>query len=533
VPYSTTIGLHDLVIPIINNATIHYDVRETLLSETPEVTMAPFLVNLNSFSQALGTSPEALAIQNSIDSFNAVYDNANLADKTQMSILYKANKALFDNIILNDFSTVTGRELTTSDIVLLAKHSAAVWLMAAGAIVAIAEPTKIGVAVGSILVAVGAYKAYEYFNQLSNENLNTDILGCNGILGNNNRNTNNTFLTFQNDVTSSVTLNTMERGLITSDASKTLPGVVSFFEDYNGYNYYINKLNGIITWVNNNIIFADFSLISLEQLPTSSPQVSQIANQNIFNNITFNVTHPNLTLVSASLQSDGQMNIKIKITGSPASLPVESFLNYSYSDEFSTFSGKLPIKVQNDPLGKWYVATYTFGPLNFGTDSAPVWTTCGGQSGQSGNVYIYMNNENTQLVSYFKSIISDIPSYYSKMFMNRPYPFFYQETSVNYNLGPDPNNTSSQMQKHINLGGFTSDDNWNTIRSTNMQVGGITMKSTPYGTGCGPNGTLEFGYSFPMNFQYIGTTPPNELTNVNLTQIYNLMTSPGYLNVIE
>jgi hypothetical protein len=48
------------------------------------------------------------------------------------------------------------------------------------------------------------------------------------------------------------------------------------------------------------------------------------------------------------LQSDGQLNLNIKITGAPVSLPVESFLNYSYSDDFSTFSGKLPIKVTKD-----------------------------------------------------------------------------------------------------------------------------------------------------------------------------------------
>jgi hypothetical protein len=75
--------------------------------------------------------------------------------------------------------------------------------------------------------------------------------------------------------------------------------------------------------------------------------VATATNQTIYNHFTFSITNPNLTLVNSTLQSDGQMALKINIIGSPTT-PIDSFLNYSYSDEFNTFSGKLPITVSNE-----------------------------------------------------------------------------------------------------------------------------------------------------------------------------------------
>lgn len=530
VPFSTTIGMHDLVIASLNNATVHYEVQDTVLSDTPDATMAPFFDNVAAFVQTLDASPQAVSVQNSLNSFTAIYNNADATAKTQMAVLYKANKAQFDNMLLNDFSSVTGKNLTPDDVVLLAKHSYAVWAMAGGALVALYAPDPIEKAFGVGLASAGAYKAYKFFEQLAEENLNTTGLMADEIMGTNNRDAMETHITFQNDVVQNVNLSIKERPLIVSDAGKTQADAVAFFKIHTKYNFVINKVNAVITWVNANVAFADFDLIQLEVLPGSTTEVYSDVTAGTFSKINLTVTHPNLQLVSTALQGTGALDVKIKIIGSPSSMPVESFLNYSYSDGFSTFSGKLPIKVQNEAVGKWYVGSYTLGPVNYVTLGV---TPCGGQNGQSGEVYIYMNNENTEMVCYFKSVVSEIPSFYTKMFFNRPYPYFLQETSLSYNLGPDPNNTSSTMTKYVTMGGFTSDDNWVSIRSTNMQVGGTIAKNAPNGTACGPSGTIEFGYNFPMTFQYTGTTPPSGLTSANLSKIFTTMNSPSAINVVE
>jgi hypothetical protein len=107
-------------------------------------------------------------------------------------------------------------------------------------------------------------------------------------------------------------------------------------------------VNGAISWVNDNVMFADFSLISLEQLPGSSAQISTTVDAGTFSDINFSINHPNLTLVSSTLQSNGQLKMKVKIVGTPSSFPIQSDLYYSYSDEFSTFTGKFPIEVSAD-----------------------------------------------------------------------------------------------------------------------------------------------------------------------------------------
>ena len=353
VPSDATVGLQDLLIPALDNATIHYDVKEALLSGTPEATMVPFFENLNSFAVTLDASTEALALKKSLTSFTAVFENASSEDKTKVANLYHSNKALFDNLLLNDFNSISRKNQEISDIDLLIKHSAAVFAMATGAVVVLSPLTRVEKAFGAALIVVGAYKARAYFLQILPKKFNRISCAFNGILGMGNRSQTETSLCFQSDVSNTVALYTVGRGWVTSDASKTQPATVSFFEDYNRYNYYANKVNAVLTWVNNNVPFADFSLISLEQLPTTSNIGTQITNQEIFSNIIFSVTHPNLTLVSAKLQSDGQLSLKIKIKGTPTALLVESFLNYSYTDDFSSFSGKLPIKISPSLIGTW------------------------------------------------------------------------------------------------------------------------------------------------------------------------------------
>ncbi|HSD13076.1 MAG TPA: hypothetical protein VLB74_00355 [Flavobacterium sp.] len=363
VPYSSIVGLQDLVIPTLG-ATVHYDVKNTQLTETPEATLAPFFTNLDTFESTLDASAESVAIQNSLNSFNDYYTNASEDEKMEMAVLYKANKVQFDKILLYDYSDVTGKSITASDITLLAKHSLACIAVVGGSFaVLFGEPaTK---ALGAVVAYVAFEKAKQFHEELEERKLNTVNLVVNSIMGTTDRNGNNSSRTevlFQSDVMTTLDLETSERSLIASDSNKTQSGVVSFFNDQNRYNYYANKVNVQLQWLNDNNPFFDFDLVPLEQLPASSPAENEVVTQEIFNSLQLSVNDPNLELVSSSLQSDGQLNLKIKIIGTPSSLPVESFLNYSYSDEFSSFSGKFPITVAgtNDVslVGNWSIVGY-------------------------------------------------------------------------------------------------------------------------------------------------------------------------------
>lgn len=364
-PYSTTIGLHTLTISALKT-TVTYDVKDTVLSETPEATLATFFTNLNTFSQTLDTSPEALLVKNTLDSFNTYYANASIEEKKEMAILYKANKTQFDQVFLDDFSNSnirTSKTVFFKDAKLaVAKHIRAVALMASGvALITVGSP--IAITIGVVMATGGAYKAYKA-NEEAVDNLFATIgTEVGGFFGTSNKKTTlSDVLTFSDDVSSKVSFNFMQRNIIASDESKTEPLAQEYFKSYNQYNYYANKDNIEIDKLNNDK-GTTYSLIPLEVLPTTSPEIKTAVNADTFKNIQFTISHPNLTLVSATLQSDGQLNMKIKITGTPASLPIESFLNYSYGDDFSSFSGKLPIKVNYSLIGTWVAESVNGVPV--------------------------------------------------------------------------------------------------------------------------------------------------------------------------
>ena len=333
VPNSTTLGEQDLLISSLNDVRIHYDVQEIVLTETVEVTMEPFFANLESFSQNLDTSPEAVDAQNALVSFNNYYSNTTLENKTELAILYKANKIMFDRVLQN--VNITGKTSISN-----AECFGAAVIGMGASIPLLLAPTGATQITGVVLGGASIYYAIKCGKPLWNEYVLASFLNVNGILGTNQR---NTFIAFSNDVSSTLSLNTVNRKLISSDSSRTESTWVYFFPYFDLLNVNIAKINDVIPVVNN-FPFVNFPLIPL---PASSPEVNTVVNQTIFSNIQFSVNHPNLQLVSSILQSGGQLNMKIKIIGTPTVLPVESFLNYTYSDDFSEFSGKLPIEVSN------------------------------------------------------------------------------------------------------------------------------------------------------------------------------------------
>jgi uncharacterized protein (TIGR02145 family) len=346
VAQTTPLGLIDLIIPTLNNTTIHYEVKNTELSETPDETMAPFFTNLNAVNFI--NSAQNLELQNSINSFNAVYDNLTLEEKTEMAIMYKANTVLINNILLNDFSSFGRNNASSTGIISsMTLHKTAVLGIAAGAVL-----FELGVhpgvkALGAVLAGVSTGFAIEYFGQVIDIAAIRFGIMADNLIGTNDRDSQSTFISFQNDVQKSMSLDTKNRKLMASDSDNPKSDIISFFKYHNKFNYIINAINNQITWVNNNVIFANFSLIGLEVMPTTSPNVDNSVNTVDFSKISFSVNHSSLQLVSSTLQSDGQLNMKIKIIGTPNSLPVESFLNYSYTDDLSSFSGKLPIEVNS------------------------------------------------------------------------------------------------------------------------------------------------------------------------------------------
>jgi len=117
-----------------------------------------------------------------------------------------------------------------------------------------------------------------------------------------------------------------------------------------------------ILWVNNAIPFVSFDTLPLAQVSSSANPVTADVTSQIMQKINFNISHSNLSLETATLQNNGQLNLKVKFVGNPTATSISSTLNYTYNDDFSSFSGSFPIEVNIDTstflVGNWNLIEY-------------------------------------------------------------------------------------------------------------------------------------------------------------------------------
>lgn len=366
VPFNAEIGEQDLLIPSLNNTTIQYLVKDVVPADVPEVATEPLFQNFDRLTVSLSqsTSPDAAMAINNIEHFKNYFENhATDDDKLQISRAYEANKELFDNILIEDFSTPTGR-FTRDDKVILGKFVLAVMLIDGGSILAVRGPHPGIKALGIVIAGIATTKAIDYYVQFIEKEVKELGININSLSGNNSRNAQTTALSLTSDQASVFTLKTERRKLDATDQNTSIALLKSVFDSRNYYNKIVTSVNEAIDFVNTHIPFVEFDFIQLAHLEDTSTTVLALADQEVFNNYAFTVSDPNLELKSVSFEGDGQISIKIKLAESITSSPYESFLNYSYNDELNSFSGKIPLQIiqtENPLIGTWILESFSGG----------------------------------------------------------------------------------------------------------------------------------------------------------------------------
>ncbi|MFH7011317.1 lipocalin family protein [Flavobacterium sp. FlaQc-52] len=357
---TTPIGLNKLTIPALANKSILIDVKEVVLTETPEKTLEGFIFNFNQSSQKLDDSQEGIDAKKNISRFTSFLTNASLEEKRQLAILYKVNQSLFDNPFY-DTDNLAGKNILNQLKLIISFDKnvllivPAVWMIYAGeTLVKLA-----GVALAAFAV-YNAIKAHKRFQTEALNSIDADLREAEIIKKRESDNT-NTPLNLLSNNTKTVTINTRDRILITSDKNNSKPVIINLFKSQDSFNNSVNKMNTVILWLNQNIPTINYSLFKTLELPSNGQIVLSPADLLTFKNFKFSINHPNLILKSASYQSIGKMDLNIEITGTPSTTPITSTLNYTYDDEFSTFSGSLPINVNKSLsiLGSWKWKSFT------------------------------------------------------------------------------------------------------------------------------------------------------------------------------
>lgn len=353
IPANANLGTTLLTISSLNT-TISYNVLQPVLPQTPDETIAQFTTLGDAFiASQTETDPE-----NNYEKFKDFYaNNATAEQKEQIALFYYANKQAIDNLIQFDPENPNGR-FSTSDAVLIGKFMLAVG--AGGASAWIAYSQVIADPAGAILGAAAAYffytKAKFYGTRIVNiANITTTGLSLGGLSGTNGRSI-KSIIKLTDGTAVSLPFQLQGRALTLSDANTTHETVSGFFGKLNYMNDFITKTNAAIEWINVKVPLVNFSTFELIALQTSPATVSTNVSGEAMQDISFSINHPDLQLVNASLANDGQLNLKVKITGNPAETTVVSTLNYTFSDGLSNFSGYFDIECAVEQFELEYIS---------------------------------------------------------------------------------------------------------------------------------------------------------------------------------
>ena len=158
----------------------------------------------------------------------------------------------------------------------------------------------------------------------------------------------NAALTLTDNQATSLPFAVNAKNFSNTDSNVQKEFVQTYFTAKNKLNGFINDLNTAINWINNNVPLLTLSTINTVEVPATAPLNSFDTNAQVMQRFSFSVNHPNLSLENATLQSDGQLNLKVKFVGNPTVTTINSTLNYTYNDDFSSFSGSFPLNVINE-----------------------------------------------------------------------------------------------------------------------------------------------------------------------------------------
>jgi hypothetical protein len=355
---ATPLGQTQLSIPSLNNIKIIYEVVEATLTQSPAATLQPLMDFQAQYGATLTNAPEDAPFLQNHNAFTQYFANLSGEDQIKAAKFYKTNKTIFDAVYNTNYDAIQGKAAnqTQADFdfqlyrSLILRHKLAVAVtVIAGTLAATPPYDPIETTLSAAVAVVGIKKSSDFHKQIIDDVFRVVEIKLNNLLGLNNRmaNTTNATLTLTDNQATTLPFAVNARTFNNTDSNVQKEFVQTYFTAKNKLNTFINQLNTAINWMNNNIIFLSLSTINTVDVPATAALNSFDTNTSLMQRFTFAVNHPNLSLENATLQSDGQLNLKVKFVGNPTATTINSTLNYTYNDDFSSFSGSFPIEVNS------------------------------------------------------------------------------------------------------------------------------------------------------------------------------------------
>lgn len=407
-------GVHTLSIADLRDVNVTYDIKNPTLTKSADETINTMLSDFVAHSSE--DNSQKMLIEKSLKNLKNIYDKASEKDKRIMAMSYQANKTLFDNLLSSltqienqkmvaehpDFRSAAWRPSFNGSIVasdfwqfnkisdavrgarsIFTRYNACVFVAGGAAVIAVGVyPWGIHTAV-ALTVGIIAYSKIPDAHSAAVDDFSTVAgLALSDKQGKNHTRispqsteksgienakkssgTSTATIKLSHDKYTSLPVQLRARKLEESDVSSPSPVIQTFFKDLKESNDLADKVNKVSKWCNEHIPFCDLPLLQSLGVPkNSSSVVLEKTPVDLLEYLSVSVDHTNVQVVDVLLNEDGDLDIKVKIVDSDVS-EIRTSLKYVYKDEFSSFSGSIPIQIEKQIslIGDWTLKNHYAG----------------------------------------------------------------------------------------------------------------------------------------------------------------------------
>lgn len=421
-------GKQELLIPELNNLRVDYVVKDPVLSQSPQQTIAPFFDKLTRLEiESADTAAIYRTIFYNIRHVQEMYQTATTEQQRIMAMMYQANKPMFDAAFeaLEDMkqSRIQRQPVSSSAIFMSMSNNSRMPIgmseLKASRIRSIKETVStrqfimLNVwihtarlsfktfaaiwktpphwhafipAAGAVLSIYAGMKTAELSIDVSRHNIQFSFFKSSGSTQKTPQTSNSKItdglkasshsagaetLFLRHDVTEAFPFYFTGRKLQQSDRNSSTSAVGGFFNVFDTFVGMITGVNEGLSWLNNKVTFANFRLIPVVTIPEHSAVDDLGTPSDILEHLSFSIDHQNLELSGVDLSETGDLLIKAKIVNTDDD-NIQGELKFKYKDELNSFEGAVRIEIKKeeefDIVGVWRAnevySDRQAGPLN-------------------------------------------------------------------------------------------------------------------------------------------------------------------------
>lgn len=346
IPLDANLGVGNLEFTSINKKLL-IDVKEVVLDSTPENIINTQWASFDNYTSSLEANDETELLKANIKNIKTVFENSSEAEKNIMAIFYTANKSLYNDVLMNlpaksTFGGVDEHFIANENF--LKFKTSMYYLAVCGAILWVGPDPMIRLAaVAGILICIDKAKKHGIAF------MNGRMVILDSFVQD------KSTIDFTSGNTKILNYNHNRRSVIQNDTNSSFANFIGFFSNFSNFDKHLEKINSTISWLNENIPFCNFSQVSKVFIPTSVNHTNTLVNEAYFSRTQFSVGDSKVEIENVSLNSDGKINVKLKLKDNNATEPVTTTLIAKYADDYNNISKSFNIKVNPANLlqGNW------------------------------------------------------------------------------------------------------------------------------------------------------------------------------------